>query len=239
MIKQFQKGPSYWDPRQGSSGFDPRVSAKFNNADGGGAASTLAQAKPGQKMQVNITLTNNTAQLITFELWYWLNSFMRVQNPQYAVGNYTYIPQDSYEGIKAIAAATDQTVGRDKAGNVVIRGLLADPVATIACKEIAYGSFFEASSITPFSVAWIRMTVTTDPQIDNVINWIKKSYSGGVVTNPISPRSFFQPNQFQPKTVDILASFDIKNDTGLTTQLLAAEKVSYALFINIWTEQNQ
>lgn len=226
--------------------FDPAMAGRgnYNNADSGTAGSGIAAAKPGQKMQVNLTFVNAAAVPLTFEVFYFLNSFLRVLNPAYVPAtnaNYKYIPQDSYEGIQGVAAGTDGTVGFNSRGSLVIRGRGAtggpDPVATLGCGEIAYASFFAASGITPFSVTGIRMTVTTDSQIDNQVVYIKKSYSGGQVENPISPRSFFQPNQFQDFIVDIAAAFDIGIDTGLRYIVNNGETVKFALFINMWTNQ--
>lgn len=226
--------------------FDPALAGKYNNADSGAGqpGSSTAAARPGQKMQVNLTFVNAAAVPLTFEVFYFLNSFTRVLNPAYVpVGNanYKYIPQCGYEGIKAIAAGTDGTVGFDSQGTLVIRGRGAtggpDPIATLGCGEIAYASFFAASGITPFSVTGIRMTTTTDSQIDNQITYCKKSYSGGQVENPISPRSFFQPNQFQDFIVDVAAAFDIGIDTGLRYVVNNGNTVKFALFINMWTNQ--
>jgi hypothetical protein len=228
-----------YDP---SNSFDPRLAGNFNNAagDSGSAGSTVQSAKPGQKMQVNLTLTNPAANFLTIELFNYLNSFTRVQQPGYvnpALPNYAYVPLSSYQGIQRLIATTDGTVGFSNTGSLEVRGLPANPVATVGCSEIAYASFFAASGITPFSVLGLRVTYTTDSQIDNNITYIKKSYAGGVVENPISPRSFFQPSQFQDLIVDVAASFDIGIDTGIKYVLNSGETVKFALFINMWTSQ--
>ena len=221
--------------------FDPMLAGKFNNASGNGAAgSSVQEARPGQKMQVNLTLTNNAAVDLTFELFSFLDSYTRRLKPEYVpptATQYAYKPLTSREGI--IAASTGGTVGFNQLGTLEIRGTNAtpDPIGTIGCGEIAYASFFEASGITPFSVTGIRYTVTVDAQYDKVITYFTKSYSGGEKQNPISPRSFFRPNQFQPLTTDITASFDIGIDTGLRLVVLAGQTVKFALFINMWTNQ--
>jgi hypothetical protein len=219
--------------------FDPSVG---NNATGGGeAGSHTVQAKVGQKMQFNITLNNPTAQILTFEMFNYLNSYTRVLNTTYAVGTYLYVPLLSYEGLTLFKAATDHggTVGFDQAGNLEIRGdtSLAQPSGTIGCAEIAYSGLFEASGITPFVVDFLRFTCQTDPQIDQNITWFQKSYSGGEVQNPVSPRAYFKPNQFQNFTIDITVSFSIGIDKGLRTKLLAGESVRLAFFVTMWTNQ--
>lgn len=242
-IKSFSQKPAFsnfagngYDPRFTGNTYDPRFA---NSANGSAdAPGTLTQgAKAGQKMQINLGLNNATAGTKVVELWYYLNSMTRVLNPAYSTGNYSYIPQTSYEGIKAIAAATNQTVGFDSVGNLIIRGLLADPVVTVSCKEIAYTSFFEASFVTPFYVAWFRQTVTTDPQFDESIDWIKKTFAGGQMSNPINPRAFFDPDQQQNLTVDVMSSFDIAADRGIRMNVLTGNNVRLALFIQEWTNQ--
>lgn len=228
---------SNFDPRVGSN-FDPRVANKWNGANGAEATGSVVQdAKPGQRMQVNILLNNPTASTLTFELFNYLDSFVRNRNLTYVVGNYLYVPQTSHQGIERIAAGTDQTVGFDETGNCCIRGLAADPVATIGCSEIPYSSLFEASSITPFHVAYIRQTVTTDAQISNNITWFQKTMAGGIVQNNISPRAYFRPNQFQPLTIDITVEFTIGVDSGLKLSVLSGELVTLSLFISSWTDQ--
>jgi hypothetical protein len=192
-------------------------------------------------MQFNITLNNPTAETLTFELFNYLNSFTRVLNTTYVIGTYLYIPLLSYEGLTRFKAATDHggTVGFNDLGNLEIRGdtSLADPSGTIGCAEIAYSGLFEASGITPFQVSFLRFTCLTDPQIDKNIVWFQKSYSGGEVQNPVSPRAYFKPNQFQNFTIDITVSFNIGIDKGLRTQVLPSESVRLAFFVQMWTNQ--
>lgn len=242
MFKAYQKAAfGTFDPRVGNN-FDPTLLSKYNGADAttGGAPGYATQgAKPGQKMQINITMTNGAASTLTFELWYYLNSMIRVKNASFLTGAYAYIPQNSYEGIASIAAGTDATVGFDQNGDCVIRNATpGNALGRISCDEIAYASLFEASAITPFIVSWFRYTVTTDSQIDKTFKWKVKTYSGGIKENTISPRSYFDPNQFQAKTIDILTTFDVGIDRGLQISLLAAESVRLALFIQFWTNQS-
>lgn len=218
--------------------FDPSVA---NNATGDQPGTTTTAAKVGQKMQFNVVLNNPTAQTLTFELFNYLNSYIRVLNTTYVKSTYLYIPFLSYEGLFRFKQATDHggTVGFNDLGNLEIRGdtAAADPTATISCKEIAYSGLFEASAVTPFKVDFLRFTCLTDPQIDENIVWFQKSYSGGVQQNPISPRAYFKPNQFQNFTIDITVSFTIGIDKGLRTDLLPSENVRLAFFVTMWTDQ--
>lgn len=240
MFTAYQKAAQFetYDPNYSS--FDPRI---MNRADGAGASGYITQgAKPGQKMQITVSMNNATASTLTFELWYWLASMNRVRNANFATGNYQYIPQTSYQGISAIAAGTDGTVGFDQSGNCIIRGAgptpgPADPVGTISCKEIPYASFFEASAITPFIVSMMRMTVTTDPQFDEIVTWKTRTYAGGEQRNTISPRAYVVPEQNQDNIADITVSYDVGMDRGLEIPVLSGENVRLALFVSFWTNQ--
>lgn len=228
---------STYDPRvdAGINKFDPRMTNGYNGADEG---SNVQTAFPGQKMQINLILTNNAASTLTFEMFNWLTSFIKVRNLAYTgVANYLYIPQDSYEGIQAIISDTDGTVGWTQTGDLAIRGLPANPIATIGCTEAAYRSLFEASGITPFLVSYFRMTVATDAQISKTITWFQKTMAGGESVNKINPRSYFRPNQFQDLTLDVTVSFTIGIDSGLRMDVLNGQTVQLALFIEAWTNQ--
>jgi hypothetical protein len=248
MFRAVSKNAKFnnFDPSK-ANGFDPSVMNRYNGADSAGSPGyTTASAKPQMKMQITLTLTNATAVILTFELWYFLNSMMHKTNAAFAQAaavqggtgvNFLYVPQDSYEGMQAIIAATDGTVGWDQMGQAVIRGLPANPEGTIQCKEIGYRSLFYASSITPFIVSWLRYTVTSDAQIDELITWKQKSYSGGQTVNTINPRVYFDPNQQQALVLDILTSFDVGIDRGIEVNVLNGNTVKMALFITDWTNQ--
>lgn len=222
--------------------FDPSMRGGFNNADGtaGSAATTTVAAKPGQKMQVNVSMRNNAAVNLTFELFNWMNSFTKILNPNYVNGHWAYIPVLSYEGLAlAVASAGDGTVGFNAAGSVEIRGNhgVPDGSGIIACSTNPYSAFFEASSIIPFNVAFVRMTFTTDAQIDNEMVWFQKTFAGALSQNKVSPRSYFKPNQFQSLIVDVTAGWPVGIDSGINILVNAGENLRYALFINYWTRQ--
>lgn len=239
-----QSRGSYYDPSINGkySNFDPNIKANYNNATGSSGIVPGAQvvdAKPGQKMQINLTLNNPTALTLDFELFNLLNSFTTYRKQEYAQGNYQYIPLLTSNGIAAYIAGTGGTVGFDQNGNAYIQGDLAplDPIATIGCSEIPYISLLTASGISAFTVSYIRLTVSSDPQIDQTITWFRKTMAGGVQENRISPRAYFRPNQFQNLTIDVTVDFTIGVDSGLKTKLLPGERTVLALFIDAWTNQ--
>lgn len=227
-----------FDPSK-TSNWDPSVAGRYNNADGGSAGQSVVQAAQGQKMQTNVAINNSAAIQIVFELFNWLTSATRVLNPVYAVGNYHYIPLMTFEGLAATIAGTGGTIGFKANGDLALHGNDAtpDPIPTIGCQEVAYSAFFEASSISPFQVAYFRYTVKTDAQIDLTIKWFQKTFSGGITQNVISPRAYFKPTQFQDFIIDITVAFTIGLDSGLFLAVNPAENVRFSLFIEMWTVQ--
>lgn len=225
------------------SHWDPSVSGRFNNAGGNGpstagSAGNTVQAAQGQKMQTNVSINNPTALNLKLELFNWLTSFTRITNPTYAQGNYLMIPLLTFAGLTRKIAGTGGTVGFESDGNLQAHGNDAgDLIATIGCQEVAYSAFFEASSISPFQVAYFRYTVKTDAQIDNTITWFQRTFSGGLTQNVISPRAYFKPTQFQNFVIDITVSFTIGIDSGLFVVANTLENIRFSLFIEMWTVQ--
>lgn len=229
-----------------ASHWDPSVKSRYSNATGDGSGGATGQsgaaviaAAAGQKMQTNVSINNATALNLKVELWNWLTSYTRNLNPVYAQGSYTMIPLLTFEGIAATAAGNGGTVGFSDSGNLEIHGNdhTPDPKCIIGCQEVAYSSFFEASSISPFQVAYFRYTVKTDAQIDNIITWFQRTFSGGLVQNVISPRAYFKPTQFQDFVIDITVNFTIGLDSGLFLVANTTENVRFSLFIELWTVQ--
>jgi len=233
-----------FDP--GLNSFDPTIARKSNSADGGASSSSAyatEDAKPGQKMQINVTVNNATAVKQTAEIFQWLDSItVRYKAELVPAGAATYamIPETSHEGLLRVVAGTGGTVSWLQNGDLSYRGndAAAAPVLTIGCSEIGYRSLFRASGIIPFRVTYIRYTVTTSPQISNKFRWFKKTIAGGEIANPINPRSYFRPNQFQDDTIDLPVTFDVNINSGLQIPIEANENIILALFIDAWTLQD-
>jgi hypothetical protein len=211
-----------------------------DNADGAAvanpAATRVRQARPGQKLQLNITIANPTAVQLTVELFSALDSVTTRLKPELVSGAYLMHPALSLEGIARIAAGTFGVVGFNEAGNLQIRGGAADPSCTVGCGEYPYVSLFESTKVLPFNTAYLRMTVDTEAQIDNNITHFSRTFGGGIKENTISPRAYFKPNQFQTKTIDILAPFSIDGEKGLRIPVNAGENVRFAFFIQRWAK---
>lgn len=220
--------------------FDPSLAGKYNNANGASSAATsIKTASPGQKMQFNVTLNNPTAVALWFELFCYIDSFIDRLKTEYVTGNYHYVPLLSLEGLTAHAGTHGGVVGFDQAGNLQIQGDPSVPqlAGTISCGQISYQGLQKASGITPWTISYIRYTCTTDEQIDQDVTYFTKSYSGGVTQNPVTPRAYFQPTQFQNFTLDLTVEMGIDIQSGIKTQLLAGENVRLALFVTTWSDQ--
>lgn len=205
-----------------------------------GAATAVRNARPGKKMQINITVTNATASTITTELFSAFDSWATRLKPELVVGAYAMIPATSLEGIAALIAAPTGggVVGFNSAGNLEVRAGAGAPKLTIGCGEYPYNSLFESTKSLPFYVSYTRYTVSTDNQIDNNISHFTRTFAGGVKSNPVSPRAYFKPNQYQNKTIDILAPFTIDGECGLSIPTLAGEQLRLALFIQRWAKND-
>jgi hypothetical protein len=199
------------------------------------AATRVQQARPGRKLQLNLSITNATASTISTELFSALDSWLTRLKPELVVGNYSMIPALSLEGM---AAAPNNVVGFNSAGALEVRGNVGDPKLTVGCGEYPYNSLFESTKVLPFYVSYVRYTVSTDPQIDQNITHFTRSFGGGVKQNVISPRAYFKPNQFQNKTIDILAPFVIDGESGISIPTLSGEQLRLAFFIQRWAKNN-
>lgn len=190
-------------------------------------------ARPGQKLQLNITVNNPTSQQLLVELFSAFDSVTTRKKPEYARAPYNYVPFLSFEGM---ALAGVGCVGFDQNGSLAVKGASTDPVMTVGCAEYPYVSLVDSTKTLPFNIAFLRYTVTTDAQIDNNIFWFQNTFAGGRKQNTISPRAYFKPNQFQGKTIDILAPFNIDGEKGLQIPVNAGENIRLAFFIQRWTK---
>lgn len=210
----------------------------IDGASTGNAGTKTVNARPGVKLQINLSITNSTAQTLKVELFSALDSITTRLKPELAVGAYAMIPATSLEGLAALIAAPTGggVAGFNAAGNLEIRGGAGDPKCIVGCGEYPYHSLFESSKTAPFYNSYTRYTVSTDAQIDNTITHFTKTFGGGIKENQISPRSFFKPNQYQNKTIDIYAAFVIDGESGLSIPVLAGEQLRLAFFVQRWVK---
>jgi hypothetical protein len=190
-------------------------------------------ARPGQKLQLNISVANPTAKRLLIELFSAFDAVTTRKKADHANAPYNFVPALSFEGL---ALAGVGCVGYNQDGQLEVRGGALDPKAVVGCGEYPYNSLVESTKSLPFNVAYLRYTVTTDDQIDENITHFQRTFGGGIKENTISPRAYFKPNQFQSKTIDILAPFSIDGEKGLRIPVIAGENIRLALFIQRWAK---
>ena len=178
-----------------------------------------------------MTFTNGSATTLKVELFNELNSFLKFQRTEFINGVYTYLPVSlSPNNLIAVGAGT---VGYNNAGQLYVRGAANDGTQlTVSCSQFSMQGIQEASGKGfGFRVVGIRMTTTTDSQIDNEIVHTKSSFLGSKSQNRISPRTFFRPEQFQSKIVDIPLTMLINAEHGIDYSLNAGETVKWNVTI--------
>lgn len=208
----------------------------FDDANNNEEADNLTGKRPVRKIvkkqsaSFDISMANPTAEVIKIELFNELNSFVKKLNPSYVAGTFSYIPANSLEGQTAAGLGV---VGFDKNGvlKITSSNVLTVAKASVTCQQFPYSGLMESTVSQPFVITRIRMTVTTDAQIDNEIIWFKSSFLGSTSQNSISPRTYFNPDQQQSKIVDIPARLSIDGTKGLLYALNAGETVKFSITI--------
>jgi hypothetical protein len=106
----------------------------------------------------------------------------------------------------------------------------------IQCRQIPYKTLLEATKVSPFLVNKTRISVTgssalpastLNSQFDFDYTHITNTFLGAVRSNPISPRSYFNPQQFQQNVVDLPVSYLIDGEKGINYQILSASGGSF------------
>lgn len=192
------------------------------------------QAQPArQRIRSNfdLTLVNGAAVALQVELFNELNSFLKKQRLDFVEGAHTYLPVSASPNNLILAGAG--TVGYSSDGGVYVRGATNDAAQLkVTCSQFPYAGLVEASGKgRGFMIVSIRMTTTTDGQIDNEIVHTKSSFLGSKSQNRISPRNFFKPEQFQSKIVDIPIAMLINAEHGIEYLVNAGEVVKWNVVI--------
>lgn len=228
MMKFRTFDPTFSNPAAKS--FDPGLNYQGAQLDGYNRQADLAQ--------IDITITNAQASLVTVELFNFLRSVSEVYD-----GVNTTLNPATTENLVTLTGSnpkninTNSLVYFDKAGSLIYENS-SGAKCTVSCNQLPYRTLFKSSGVTPFRVENLRLTVQTDPQIDKQITWVRRTWLGAVEQNSISPRSYFNPNQFQTKTLDVSAAFAIDAETGLWYPVLAGETVTFNLFINAYNKNS-
>lgn len=216
---------------QAASDFDPEIDSNMYDPEYFDKKSRAAQQIV--KASFDLVFLNPTAQNITIEVFNALNSFLFKRRTDLAVATYSMIPQLTDEGL---AAAGLGIVGFNQNGDLVATSTNnALPDFTLSYAQFSYRALLESTRMVPFRITSIRMTVTTDAQIDNEIVHFSRTFLGGKSENTISPRVSFNPTQFQGKILDIPTNFVIDGEKGLQYKINAGETVKW----NVGIEQYQ
>lgn len=200
-----------------------------------GTTTAVKQSRPGQKMQINLTLNNPTASKITFDLFDAFNNAVEIFKPELVIGNYSRIPGLSFEGQAAYPNNIDIY---DQAGNVMIRGNVGDPVATIGCTEYPYKSLVDTTKVLGFKIVVIRVSVATQAQFNNNIEYKLRTYAGVKLDNTINVRSYKRLINPAQLDIDVKAGVIVTGESGLFYALEAGEAVQLGLYINKWAKPN-
>jgi hypothetical protein len=227
----------------GGNNYDPDYSDGFQDVQNGydpdyagesvaGAATRTEQSSPGQKMQINIDITNPTASKQKVELFSAFNSWADIFKPEYVVAAHTAIPQLSTEGLATVGVGT---IGYDQNGNLHSYGAALAASVSIGCGEYPYKSLVESTKTLPFRNNFLRIAVTTVPQLNNQLVHFTQTFAGGYKENKINVRSYKTPNQFQNLEVDTKTPFIIDGEKGLKYSLEIGETVQIGMFINRWS----
>jgi hypothetical protein len=209
--------------------FDPSYDFEGAKVSGYNRSADLAQ------VDIRISHSNASGTAFTVELFNNLRSVTKILNSSITVLN-----PATLDNLKATTATGPLSIADlvyfDKNGNLIYNQTTATGSAnqtiTISGNQVSYRSLFEASGVTCFRVENLRLQVVNESQIDNQLTWFSNSWLGGVKQNVISPRAYFAPNQYQTKTVDIAAKFNLDYESGLWYKINAGEVATFNFFIN-------
>lgn len=212
------------------NGYDPDYADNVAANAAGGATQQQA-SRPGQKMQINLTLSNPTAAKQKVELFSAFFSWAEIFKPEFITGAYTAIPSLSTQGLGTVGVGT---VGFDQTGDLHHYGAALAPSVVVGCGEYPYKSLLESTKTLPFRVTFLRIAVATVAQLNNQIIHFTRTFAGGYKQNQINVRSYKKPTQFQNLEVDTKTPFVIDGEKGLVYSLEIGEVVQIGMFINRW-----
>lgn len=214
--------PNNFDPNNFSGG----ISQATTNVEGKATANIDGvTVMTGSTMaQFDIRIVNLQAIDVQVQLFSMINSiaFLTVAG---------FAGTSLYSGAGIVSADLTSHNYFNGAGDLVLQNA-ADALCTISCPQIPYWSLLQSSSRQPFHFKKIRLTVTNDPQIDNEMLFTENTWLGKVNSNRVTPRTYFNPNQFQGKIVDIPAAYTIDFEKGLSYKVNAAENLNLSFFVD-------
>lgn len=205
------------------SGYDP--SSLFDGNSPTGSGNNLAQ--------VSIKVTNTSSSTTnTISLFNYLRPLNEIVNANITTSVPGIFPNITLtEGTPNTIITATRTY-YDQVGTLYMNEGASDGV-TVQGVTVPYSTLVKGSAIMPFRVVRLRYAYTSDNQLDQEIIVYKQTIFGKYSENRISPRSYFDPNQYQSKVVDIPISFSIDAETGINLSLLASEVVTFNFFCDV------
>jgi hypothetical protein len=231
MKNKFLREGMFYDIERAAQGYDDQAKFNFDDqVEGFAGKNPNNPVRVRQKANFDLTMVNASAEVLTFELFNSLRSFIENRNTALVTSAAVlYIPQTSFEGIAAASAAG--VVGFTQNGLLRANGAAGALALTVDCPQYTYRALLKSSGTRPFRIVGIRMTVQNDAQIDNELVHFTANFLGATNRNTISPRTFFNPQQFQTKIVDISCDLPIDDQKGLIYKLNAGETVKFNVLI--------
>lgn len=196
--------------------------------------------------QVDILLTNtitsatvvDTGGITKFDLFNYNRSGGMIGNASFSSRIASGVEWEEYSttapgiftGFTAaqVATAKENKIIWGSDGSLYYSGKTTTAPATeylqVSCRQLPYRALLNSSGVAPFMVSKMRLTVpnTTNGllQINQDFAHITNTFLGAQKVNPISPRAFFNPQQFQTNIVDIKAAYAIDAERGLNYQVV-------------------
>lgn len=202
--------------------FDPNMFDP-NNATGRQVQNAAPRAPLSAIAQFTIKIVNGLGADTKIELFNYLRSIVWALNTNITAFN-------PWTAVSVAAANANSLVYFDQTGNLIFQDA-GGLKLTISCNQVPYISMFIASAFFPWRVERMIMTFTNDLSLDQDIKHVTNTFLGSKKENPMTPRTFFQPTQFQSKLVEIKAPYDIDIEKGLQMTILSGETLTFNLYL--------
>jgi len=205
--------------------FDPNLFSNSYDPDNATGKPNPGQPRPQLSglAQFTIKIVNALGADTKIELFNFLRSVAFAANSDVSALN-------PWTAVSVAAANANSLIYFDQSGNLIFQDA-GGLKLTISCNQVPYISLFYASAFFPMRVERMLMTFTLDSSLDQDIKHTTNTFLGGKKTNPITPRTFFDPTQFQSKLVNIKAPYDIDIEKGLQFTILSTETLSFNLYL--------
>lgn len=185
----------------------------------------LVQLAGNELAQFDISVVNGQAVSMKVQLFNYFKTISNIVDANLMNGINPFTGQD-------VAAADLKSLTYWKHDGSLVSNEATPLPVTISCKQTPYRALLESSSRTPFQIEKLRLTVTNDAQIDNEIFMVENTWLGKVDRNSINPRTYFNPNQFQSKIIDIPLKYVINFERGLELIVNAGETINLSFFVS-------